>query len=74
MKGREPFLRDPEIRGEMHAFPGGVAKRLGCAPVIIEGTADHVHLLCRLSPTISLELFLWNYFSGRLRKGIEMRN
>nr|VFJ64756.1 MAG: REP element-mobilizing transposase RayT [Candidatus Kentron sp. FW] len=53
VKNREPFLRDAGIRGEMHAFLGGVAKRLGCPPVIIGGTEDHVHLLCRLSRTVS---------------------
>nr|VFJ87686.1 MAG: REP element-mobilizing transposase RayT [Candidatus Kentron sp. LFY] len=53
VKNREPFLRDAGIRGEMHAFLGGIAKRLNCPPVITGGTEDHVHLLCRLSRTVS---------------------
>jgi len=52
-KGREPFLRDAEIRKEMHAYLGGVSKELECFPVIVGGTEDHVHLLCRLARTIS---------------------
>ena len=38
----------------MYAFLGGVSKKLGCPPIIIGGTADHVHLLCQLGRTISL--------------------
>ena len=38
----------------MYAFWGGVSKKLGCPPIIVGGTADHVHLLCQLGRTISL--------------------
>nr|VFJ64381.1 MAG: Transposase IS200 like [Candidatus Kentron sp. FM]VFJ64855.1 MAG: Transposase IS200 like [Candidatus Kentron sp. FM]VFK15337.1 MAG: Transposase IS200 like [Candidatus Kentron sp. FM] len=53
VKNREPFLGDARIRGEMHAFLGGVAKRLECPSIIVGGTEDHVHLLCRLGRTVS---------------------
>ncbi len=52
-KEREPFLRDTEIQKEMHAYLGGVSKKLDCSPVIVGGAEDHVHLLCRLARTIS---------------------
>jgi len=52
-KAREPFLRNADLRNEMHAYLGGVSKKLDCAPVIIGGVEDHVHLLCRLSRTLS---------------------
>jgi REP element-mobilizing transposase RayT len=52
-KGREPFLKDADIRKEMHAYLGGVSKKLDCFPVIVGGTEDHVHLLCRLARTIT---------------------
>jgi REP element-mobilizing transposase RayT len=52
-KGREPFLRDAKIREEMHAYLGGVSKKLDCFPVIVGGTEDHVHLLCRLARTVT---------------------
>ena len=52
-KDREPFLRDAEIQKEMHAYLGGISKKLDCSPVIVGGVEDHVHLLCRLARTIS---------------------
>jgi putative transposase len=53
-KDREPFLRDAEVRKEMHAYLGGASKKLDCLPVIVGGVEDHVHLLCRWARTISL--------------------
>jgi len=52
-KDRQPFLRDTVIQKEMHAYLGGVSKKLDCSPVIIGGVEDHVHLLCRLARTLS---------------------
>ena len=46
-KGREPWLQDPVLRGECHAFLGGVSKQLDCPSVIVGGVEDHVHLLAR---------------------------
>ena len=53
-KNRAPFLRNPDLRSEMHAYLGGISKKLDCPPAIVGGTEDHVHLLCRLGRTISL--------------------
>jgi REP element-mobilizing transposase RayT len=52
-KGREPFLRNVQVREEMHAYLGRISKELDCPPVIVGGMEDHVHLLCRLARTIS---------------------
>jgi putative transposase len=52
-KGREPFLQDAQVRKEMHAYLGGISKELDSPPIIVGGTEDHVHLLCRLARTIS---------------------
>ncbi len=52
-KNRHPFLRDAALRTEMHAYLGGVSGQLDCPPIIVGGPDDHVHLLCRLSRTIS---------------------
>ncbi len=52
-KDRRPLLRDQSIRSELHAYLGGISDRLGCAPILIGGVEDHVHLLCRFSRTIS---------------------
>jgi REP element-mobilizing transposase RayT len=38
----------------MHAYIGGICKQLNCPPIIIGGIGDHVHILCRLSRTITI--------------------
>lgn len=52
-KDRQPFLRDKEVRDELHSYLGGVSKQLDCPPVIVGGVEDHVHLLCRFGRSIS---------------------
>jgi len=37
----------------LHEYLGGISRELDCHPVRIGGVEDHVHLLCRLSRTIS---------------------
>ena len=53
-KQRTPFLRDKLLRTELHAYIGSISKQLECAPLIVGGVADHVHILARLSRTITL--------------------
>lgn len=53
-KDRQPFLSDADLRAEMHAYLGGISKQLDCAPLIIGGVADHVHILARQSRSIAL--------------------
>ena len=43
-----PFLSDKHIRNETHSYMASVLKKLDSYPVIIGGTADHVHILCTL--------------------------
>ena len=50
---REPLL-DRELRPRLHAYLGATLTELGCAPIAINGMADHVHLLFRLSPGLAL--------------------
>ncbi len=52
-KHRQPFLRDPNLRQEMHAYLGGISKTLECPPLIVGGVEDHIHLLGRMSRTIT---------------------
>ena len=52
-KNREPML-SPEIRPELYVYMGGILKSLSCAPLAINGTDDHVHLLFILSKNIAL--------------------
>ncbi len=52
-KNRLPFLTNPDLRNQVHAFLGGVSKNLGCPVLTIGGVADHVHLLVQQSRTIT---------------------
>ena len=57
-KHRQPFLQDSDLRSELYAFMGGIADELGCGPIRIGGTADHVHLLTTLSRTVTIADFV----------------
>ncbi|MEK6283279.1 MAG: transposase [Acidobacteriota bacterium] len=52
-KHRQPFLRDKNLRKDLHAFLGGTSKNLDCPPIIVGGVEDHVHLLSRFGRTIT---------------------
>jgi putative transposase len=51
---RAPFLSETGLRSEVHAFLGGVSKKLECPALTINGVEDHVHMLVRMSRTISV--------------------
>ena len=50
-KDRRPFLRDRQVRDELHHYFGGILANLDCQPIISGGTEDHVHILSALSRT-----------------------
>src|SRR5579872_6981658 len=50
---RQPFL-DAELRPRLFAYMGGILKRLGSEPLLINGVKDHVHLLLVLPPKLCL--------------------
>ena len=52
-KDRQRFLQPAALREEMHAYLGGISAKLDSPPLLIGGTEDHVHALCRLGRTIS---------------------
>ena len=52
-KHRERLITDP-VRDALHAYMAGVLKNLGCAPVLINSVADHVHILFELARTVSV--------------------
>jgi len=53
-KNRHPFLVDRAIREEMHSYLGGTCKSLDCPILKVGGVADHVHVFCGLSRTLSI--------------------
>ena len=52
-KHREPII-DAAIEADLHAYLGGVAKRLGSIPLAVGGIEDHVHLACTLPRTATI--------------------
>ncbi len=53
-KERRPWLHDEAVRASLHEYLGGISKRLECAPILIGGVEDHVHILARFGRTISI--------------------
>jgi REP element-mobilizing transposase RayT len=51
-KDRRPWL-SPQIRPDLHAELGGISKTLHCAPILVGGEADHIHILARFGRTIT---------------------
>ncbi|HEV7475504.1 MAG TPA: IS200/IS605 family transposase [Pyrinomonadaceae bacterium] len=56
-KGRAPLITNL-LRPRLHEYLGGIVKGLGSIPIEINGVSDHVHLLVKLRPTISVSEFL----------------
>ncbi len=53
-KLRKPFLGDLDFRTRTHAHLAGICQNLQCPALIIGGTEDHVHLLCRFGKTMAI--------------------
>jgi REP element-mobilizing transposase RayT len=47
-------LIHPPVEEELHAYLGGICKKLECTPIIVGGYTDHIHILCLLSKKIAL--------------------
>ena len=49
-KNREPWLRDSDLRSELHAYIATILKNEVDSPaILIDGVEDHMHILCQLS-------------------------
>ena len=53
-KERYPFLSDPSVRADMHAYIGTVLRTHDCPTLVVGGTEDHVHSLFTLSRNYSI--------------------
>lgn len=49
----EPLINE-RVENELHAYLGGICKRLDCPPIKVGGHCDHIHILCMLSKNITL--------------------
>lgn len=50
---RAPLIADP-IRADLHAYVGGILRELRASPIVVGGTADHLHLLTRLPADLAV--------------------
>ena len=62
-KDRIPFITK-ESRPRLHRYLGGPVKGLHGTPWELDGTADHVHVLARIKPVISVSEFLGKFKSN----------
>src|SRR5947199_8943180 len=51
-KGRRPLIK-PEFRAELLSYLGGIIREMNGTALIINGVADHVHMLVRIRPAHS---------------------
>ena len=56
-KERAPLITDG-LRPRLHEYLGGTVRGLEGVALEVNGTADHVHLLVRIRPVISVSEFL----------------
>ena len=52
-KNREPFLTDT-VRDDLHAYMATSLNNLQCPVVLMNSIGDHIHILFRLSRTITI--------------------
>ena len=55
-KHRKPFLKDPDIRKQMHNYLATLCNQQRSQPLIVGGVEDHVHLLINLHKNQSLSV------------------
>jgi putative transposase len=52
-KDRRPYI-DPDLSSRLFAYMGGVLREIGVAPMIVNGTEDHIHKLIGVPATRSV--------------------
>jgi len=61
-KDRAPMITS-DLRSRLHEYLGGLVNGLHGIPLEINGTADHVHVLAKINPVISVSEFLGKFKS-----------
>jgi putative transposase len=51
-EGRRPLIK-ADFRHDLFAYLGGIIREMKGAALVINGTADHVHMLVRIRPALS---------------------
>jgi REP element-mobilizing transposase RayT len=52
-KNRVPFLENRDLRIKTHAYLAGASNKHDCPAIIVNGMADHVHILVRFGREIT---------------------
>jgi REP element-mobilizing transposase RayT len=52
-KDRVPSI-DDDVRGSLHAYIGGIVRESNGIAIVVNGTADHLHALIKLPPTLAI--------------------
>ena len=65
-KNREPLIRE-EWEPDLYRYLAGICENLGCHPIEIGGTEDHVHVACSLSRTIAIAKLIKEVKGGSSR-------
>ncbi len=53
IKKNSPIIQSKNSN-ELYAYINGIIKNMDCTPIALNGTPDHIHILCGLSKNISL--------------------
>ena len=56
-KNHVPWI-DSRVRGELHSYIAGACRNIGVEAFRVGGVADHVHVACSLSRTITVSKLL----------------
>lgn len=56
-KERYPYI-EPDVEPELFAYIGGAIKECKGVPFLINGTADHIHILSTLPRTMALSKYI----------------
>ena len=62
-KNREDLLPKAHLN-DIHSYIAGIIKNIGCMPIIIGGTSNHVHILCEVSGNITVAELLRTVKAG----------
>lgn len=52
-KGREPWINE-KVRNNLHAYIAAILKNLDSPALIVNSMPDHIHMLLRISKTITI--------------------
>lgn len=57
-KDRRPYLDEPAFRRELNKYIAWLCQQMESPPLIVGGTEDHVHILCKFSKSVAVSEFV----------------